>query len=245
MPPPSEAPPERTERRTARTSVSEAREQQPPSGSADRKRKQPADSGNLQSTGVETPMHKRRMIESTPKSTTSSKPRPSGSPVATTSVASTSKTPSSTNANTKSTKHEEPLSEPISLKDGDATVDSFLLELPFLPSSPEPESGDVDTWVDDCLRTGKAPLDTIVDALRCTTMDPRLADKVLGHLRAGKGIPDDIPGVWTHEDDKCLEAKDGRMIDKLIKKHGNKNFDDRWAYLRQAREQGFEKHTDD
>lgn len=69
-------------------------------------------------------------------------------------------------------------------------------------------------------------------------MDPDLADKVLDQLIAGKGIPEDIPGVWTRWDDKCMEGKDARDIERVLKKHGMELFEGRWDYLGKARAAG-------
>ena len=69
-------------------------------------------------------------------------------------------------------------------------------------------------------------------------MNPDLADKVLHRLVSGKGIPNDIPGVWTAEDDRCIEGQDARSVDRVLKKHGEEFFNSRWEYLRIAREAG-------
>ncbi|KAH1434645.1 hypothetical protein KXX32_009849 [Aspergillus fumigatus] len=126
----------------------------------------------------------------------------------------------------------------------DSIPDNFLFELPFFPSSPEsqeepPQEQDIDTWIDDRLRTGRADNEEqVIEALQCTSMDPRLADKVLEYLAAGKGIPEDMPGVWTPEDDECVEVGDSRAIERVLKKHGSEAFEARWNYLSMARVAG-------
>lgn len=130
------------------------------------------------------------------------------------------------------------------------TVDSLFMELPFPPSSPEseedsaeePDEGtggavhDIDEWIDIRLRTGKAENEQqVIQALRCTSMDPDLADRVLDQLVAGKGIPQDMRGVWTPEDDRCLEGTDARDIDRLLKKHGTELYNRRFEYLEMVR----------
>lgn len=150
---------------------------------------------------------------------------------------------------TKDTDQENPTESQPPVKEAGDPIDSFLLELPFLPSpSPEPEpeeqgpNQDVDAWIDDRLNTGRAEnVEQIVEALRCTSMDPNLADKVLEYLVAGKGIPDNVAGVWTPEDDKCMEAKDTRVVDRVLNKHGMQYFDVRWRYLNMARAKGLEQ----
>ncbi|PYH45093.1 putative transcription factor Rap1 [Aspergillus saccharolyticus JOP 1030-1] len=131
-------------------------------------------------------------------------------------------------------------------------IDPLFLQLPFLPSSPEPETipehqvhvpeQDIDTWMDRRLRLRSSRVNEaqLIEALRCTSMDPGLADKVLEFLVAGKGIPDDMPGVWTSADDRCVEGKDGRGIERVLKKHGAEAFNARWEYLSMARASGLE-----
>ncbi|PWY91918.1 hypothetical protein BO94DRAFT_617613 [Aspergillus sclerotioniger CBS 115572] len=134
-------------------------------------------------------------------------------------------------------KEQQPLAQSPSL------AGTLLLELPFLPSDDEPEEDeseqDIDTWIDDRLRTGKASSEEqILEALRCTSMDPHLADKVLAFLVDGKAVPDNMPGVWTPEDDKCVEGSETRGIQRVMEKHGSEAFNSRWEYLSMARAAG-------
>ncbi|OGM50551.1 hypothetical protein ABOM_000921 [Aspergillus bombycis] len=130
--------------------------------------------------------------------------------------------------------------------DPENALDPLFLELPFLPSSPdsepeEPPEQDIDTWIDHRLQTGRAQNEEqIIKALRCTSMDPHLADKVLDYLTAGEGIPDNMPGVWTAEDDRCFEAQETRTIEQVLKKHGSDAFNNRWEYLGMARAAGLD-----
>ncbi|PWY78282.1 hypothetical protein BO70DRAFT_317087 [Aspergillus heteromorphus CBS 117.55] len=122
-------------------------------------------------------------------------------------------------------------------------IDPLFRELPFLPLDDELEPDrpeqDIDAWIDERLRTGKAQnVNQIVEALKCTSMDPDVADKVLACLAAGKGIPDDLPGVWTPEDDKVVEGTDARAIKLVIEKHGSDAYNARWEYLSMARNAG-------
>ncbi|KAJ5959486.1 uncharacterized protein N7479_006636 [Penicillium vulpinum] len=124
-------------------------------------------------------------------------------------------------------------------------VDPIFLELPFLPSSPASEVADddasdapsVDTWIDQRLALG-AKESHVFDALRCTSMVPEMADKVLKYLTAGKGIPDDMPGVWTAEDDSCLQAAEYSRVQRALTKHGAEAYKDRWEYFSMARQTG-------
>ncbi|KAL4886993.1 TRF2-interacting telomeric protein/Rap1 C terminal domain-containing protein [Aspergillus karnatakaensis] len=127
-----------------------------------------------------------------------------------------------------------------------SSVLADFLELPFLPSlssGPTPSvdeapEQDIDSWIEERVRIGKGNEAQIIEALQCTSMDPDLADEVLDSLVAGKGIPDNMRGVWTAEDDKCVETEEGRTVNKAIEKHGSELFDARWEYLRLARDEG-------
>ncbi|KAL4908985.1 hypothetical protein BDW74DRAFT_174206 [Aspergillus multicolor] len=119
-------------------------------------------------------------------------------------------------------------------------IDSAFLELPFLPSSPVTEEApkqDLDAWIETRLRMGKGDENQILDALQCTSMDGKLADKVLDSLVAGKGIPTDMRGVWTAQDDRDVEAQETRNIQRVIEKHGDL-VDYRWDYLNMMRAGG-------
>ncbi|KOS46343.1 hypothetical protein ACN38_g2674 [Penicillium nordicum] len=124
-------------------------------------------------------------------------------------------------------------------------VDPMFLQLPFLPSSPESEVADdetsdvpdVDTWIDQRLALG-ANESHVFDALRCTSMVPEMADKVLKYLTSGEGIPDDMPGVWTAEDDICLQAGEYASVQRALTKHGAEAYKDRWEYFSMARQTG-------
>lgn len=119
--------------------------------------------------------------------------------------------------------------------------------MPFLPSSPETDDGeetdeselpDVDGWIDSQLARGNADESTIISVLRSANMDQEIAEMVLKHWDPEKGIPDDLPGIWTTEDDRCLEGQDARGIQRVLMKHGQDASNSRWEYLRMARERG-------
>ncbi|OAX85209.1 hypothetical protein ACJ72_00402 [Emergomyces africanus] len=76
----------------------------------------------------------------------------------------------------------------------------------------------------------------VIEALACTTMDADLADTVLKAMAAGKGIPNNVKGVWTKEDDERLEASDSRDIEALLHKHGNELFNARFEYIMTRKE---------
>ncbi|KAL4970881.1 putative transcription factor Rap1 [Aspergillus stella-maris] len=144
---------------------------------------------------------------------------------------------------TEQAKGKAPAQSPVA--EPNADIENSFWELPSLPPSPapsepsqdvedEPNQG-IDAWIDDRLSKGKGTEEQIIEAMRCTSMDPELADKVLETLVAGKGIPTDMRGVWTAEDDKYLEAQDSRQVQRVLEKHGDL-FSSRWEYLRMVRE---------
>ncbi|KAJ5721651.1 uncharacterized protein N7483_009585 [Penicillium malachiteum] len=133
----------------------------------------------------------------------------------------------------------------IALKEqGDIVIDPLFSELPLPEVSSESEveetdqeDTDLDTWIDSQLSRG-IELATVGEVLRRTSMNPEYAKPVLDRCVAGEGIPNDMPGVWSAEDDKKLDGADGRDIQALIDKHGNDSVNARWEYLHFARKQG-------
>ncbi|MCJ1478407.1 hypothetical protein MMC13_007087 [Lambiella insularis] len=89
----------------------------------------------------------------------------------------------------------------------------------------------VEEWMDDRVARG-IEVDDIGLALKCANNHPVLADMVLESLQRGEGIPTDVQGIWTEEDDECLEAVDTRLINSMIEKHGQKELDKRYDFLR-------------
>ncbi|CAG7941171.1 unnamed protein product [Penicillium salamii] len=146
--------------------------------------------------------------------------------------------------NQQPTKPRQPVRDP--LKDPIDSIDPGFLELPFPPPSPEPEATDddiseipdIDTWMDERLARGVNETH-IFNALACTSMDPMMADKILKHLGAGKGIPRNVRGVWTAEDDECFQSEEYAKVQRALSKHGADAYKARWEYFRGARESGF------
>lgn len=75
------------------------------------------------------------------------------------------------------------------------------------------------------------PSNLVTQALKSTTMDPILAKDVLDHLVDGRGIPSDVAGIWTEQDDKDLRGNDGRKVKRVTEKHGAQAFEERWEFL--------------
>lgn len=125
--------------------------------------------------------------------------------------------------------------------------------LPAIPSNPDEPSDDnnstpqptnekeqtlqTENWITSRLKSKKASNEQqLIQALRCCSMEPNLADKVLKSLRAGKGIPGDMRGVWTAEDDKCLQTGQSRDIERLLEKHGDDFYQKRVDYFKLVKE---------
>ncbi|KAJ6028538.1 hypothetical protein N7540_004114 [Penicillium herquei] len=129
----------------------------------------------------------------------------------------------------------------LALKMQDIAVDPLFTELPLpeLPSESEveetdQEDTDIDIWIDSQLSRGIDSA-TVFEILQRTSMIPKYAEAALDRFVAEKGIPNDMPGVWSAEDDKKLDGTDGRDIQALIEKHGNDSVNTRWEYLHMAR----------
>lgn len=94
----------------------------------------------------------------------------------------------------------------------------------------ESDDMSVGSWVDAQVETGVSDRASVIRALLHTSMDTDVALKLLKTWSAGQKIPD-MPGVWTPEDDQCLETNDGHRIERVHKKHGDEACNNRWEYL--------------
>jgi hypothetical protein len=96
---------------------------------------------------------------------------------------------------------------------------------------PESEESDIDleSWMKKMAQDGHTDA-SVIDALKCTSMRPRLAEYVLLNMKHGKGLPRDVPGVWSESDDRTLQGSDARRLRALEEKHGG------WSELDMRRE---------
>jgi hypothetical protein len=81
-------------------------------------------------------------------------------------------------------------------------------------------------WIDSQVATGHTE-ETVIAALRATSMNPKLAVVVL----AAKGREVYVAGVWTEEDDQIAEGRDAKAIRRLEVKHGKESVEKRIAFL--------------
>ncbi|EFE40532.1 transcription factor Rap1, putative [Trichophyton verrucosum HKI 0517] len=97
----------------------------------------------------------------------------------------------------------------------------------------EDEAEKVAEWIRSRVSRSRGVLseEQVKMALRCTSLDRILADEVLKYFQAGKGIPLDMKGVWSEEDDAALQGVDPRNIARIEQKHGREEFDVRFEYL--------------
>ena len=89
----------------------------------------------------------------------------------------------------------------------------------------------LEQWLDSRIESG-INTEILGLALKSSSNDPNLADVVLESLDRHNEVPTDIRGIWTEEDDKCLEAVDARKINAMIEKHGQDGLDKRYDFLR-------------
>jgi telomeric repeat-binding factor 2-interacting protein 1 len=47
------------------------------------------------------------------------------------------------------------------------------------------------------------------------------ASEALKYLSAGKAVPENVPGIWTQEDDKIIQGTDAREMKRMSEKHGS------------------------
>ncbi|KAI9845080.1 MAG: hypothetical protein M1837_005084 [Sclerophora amabilis] len=114
---------------------------------------------------------------------------------------------------------------------------------PSLPHSPDATSVPLlDSWIDAHI-TPTVSEDSVILALKCTSNDPMLAERVLSVLSEGKDVPHDVPGIWTAEEDKALESGDSKELERLETKHGQEGFERRWTFLKWYNGEGEESAT--
>jgi len=112
-----------------------------------------------------------------------------------------------------------------------ATVESQR-NLPGMQTVPDE---DVDAYIDKKIVQGYKQQD-VIEALRCTSFRPALADLVLLEQKAGKGVPNDLAGVWTIAEDEMVEGGDSRLLRKLEDKHTYEECNNRLKFLQEWRD---------
>jgi TRF2-interacting telomeric protein/Rap1 - C terminal domain/Rap1 Myb domain/BRCT domain, a BRCA1 C-terminus domain len=106
------------------------------------------------------------------------------------------------------------------------------------PTSPDSQTSstastlglDLDAWISQRAREGRDQ-DLLIAAAEATNMHMKLADVVYASLERGNGIPRDLKGVWTEEDDELLMGTDARGVKRVLEKHGQRSMDERFECL--------------
>ncbi|PMD31138.1 hypothetical protein L207DRAFT_573195 [Hyaloscypha variabilis F] len=95
----------------------------------------------------------------------------------------------------------------------------------------------LEQYIDVCIGFGYTG-EAVALALDATTMETgNHAMQVMEALENGQEIPDDIPGVWTEEDDRLVEGSvDSEGYKDCVRKHGAHRCGVRKEFLRHKRE---------
>jgi hypothetical protein len=75
------------------------------------------------------------------------------------------------------------------------------------------------------------PQHVVIEALESTTMTTGNAAIVMEALTSSSGIPDNIQGVWTTEDDAALEDVESDEFERVAMKHGARNLAQRQKFF--------------
>ena len=75
----------------------------------------------------------------------------------------------------------------------------------------------------------------LLNAFERTNNDTSKANVVYQHLLKDKNVPQDVPGVWTVEEDRIIEGSDSREIARIGKKHGEDEMITRLRWLEKLR----------
>lgn len=123
-------------------------------------------------------------------------------------------------------------------EDDDGPVSAFPDELPSsqghgsVEQEQESQGSDIDfdSWYAQMQFRGFSEAN-IIRALKCASMNPEGARLILLEESAGKGFPNNVPGIWSEEEDRALESGNAPAIGALAKKHGWDECDARRQFL--------------
>ncbi|KAI9716988.1 MAG: hypothetical protein M1828_007453 [Chrysothrix sp. TS-e1954] len=110
------------------------------------------------------------------------------------------------------------------------------LSSPRFPSSTAPcltdaSETDVLTYIAAQVRRGFREED-VYQALHWTSINASLTERVLVSLKAGKGFPRNVPGIWSEDDDAVLMGGDNVKRKRLEKWHGPEFYQRRLQHLK-------------
>ncbi|KAF2485530.1 hypothetical protein BDY17DRAFT_344361 [Neohortaea acidophila] len=106
-----------------------------------------------------------------------------------------------------------------------------------LSNTQEIAHGDMDDYIENRKVTYGSDEQAIIEALKRTSMRWELADLVLLDAKTGRGLPSDIPGIWSLQEDAVLESGDARGLRLLEEKHTWEECERRMEFLQQLREE--------
>lgn len=98
-----------------------------------------------------------------------------------------------------------------------------------------PDDG-LGTYIDTMVLRGYKE-SSVIAALKRTSMRPDLAELVLLDEKSGKGLPKDIAGIWSEDEDQIVESGNARGLRKLDEKHTWKEVEERMLFLQTWREE--------
>lgn len=75
--------------------------------------------------------------------------------------------------------------------------------------------------------------ESIKKALHCTSLNEPLARETIEYIELGSGVPKNMKGVWTEEDEQDYLGGDARRMKRVTEKHGWKACELRVDFLRQ------------
>lgn len=125
----------------------------------------------------------------------------------------------------------QPPSSPPLAPTTTSTSQRPLAETQTLPDS------DLNTYIDTMVVAHNYSEASVINALKCTSMRPELAELVLLLEKAGKGLPNDVAGVWSEEEDRVVEGSNARELKLLVEKHGWEEVEGRMRFLQDWREE--------
>ena len=107
---------------------------------------------------------------------------------------------------------------------------------PTLSETQTLSDDDVDTYIARMIHVHRYDENAVISALKCTSMRPELAEFVLLEGKLGKGLPDDVPGIWSEEEDQVAEGGNAKALRGLEEKHGWPEVEARLGFLAMWRE---------
>jgi hypothetical protein len=94
---------------------------------------------------------------------------------------------------------------------------------------------EVNTYIETMIVRHNLPEKSIINALKCTSLRPELAELVLLEEKVGRGLPSDVAGIWSEAEDQILEGGNAKGIRRLEDKHTWTECEERLSFLMEWR----------